>query len=209
MVVIVCGPAHSGKSVFFATLKKELPREGTHLLRACPDGEGTWSQLSDEVVAQELRHKGKFTPEFVAWVVESIRNLKQRVPLVLVDVGGIRSRENEEIFRECDAFAVLCRQDKAEEKKRWEHFGLELGLQLISSFDSSLEGEDRIDVQEPVLRGLATGLIREDRAIKSSAARALADVLIEKSGVLGWTAAKKQKKGDREMATINLNELAE
>ena len=208
MVVIVCGPAHSGKSVFFVTLKKELPREGTHLFRACPDGEGTWSQLSDEHVAQELRHKGKFTPEFVAWVVESIRNLKQRIPLVLVDVGGIRSHQNEEIFRECDAFAVLCRKDKAEEKKMWEHFGLELGLRPIASFDSSLEGEDRIDEQEPVLRGLATGLIREDRNIKSPAACALANVLIKKSGVLDWTAANKTEKETR-MATINLNVLAE
>lgn len=209
MVVIVCGPAHSGKSVFFVTLKKELPREGTHLFRACPDGEGTWSQLSDEHVAQELRHKGKFTSEFVAWVVESIRNLKKRIPLVLVDVGGIRSQENEAIFRECDAFAVLCRKDKAEEKKMWEDFGLELGLQLVASFDSSLEGEDRIDEEQPVLRGLVTGLIREDRAIQSPAARALADVLIEKSGVLGWTAANKKQEREEKMATINLNSLAE
>lgn len=209
MVVIVCGPAHSGKSVFFVALKKELPREGTHLFRACPDGEGTWSQLSDEHVAQELRHKGKFTPEFVAWVVESIRNLKQWIPLVLVDVGCIRSQQNETIFRECDAFAVLCRQDKAEEKEMWERFGLELGLQPVASFDSSLEGEDRIDEEKPVLRGLATGLIREDRAIQSPAARALADVLIEKSGVLEWAAANKRQEGERKMATINLNQLAE
>lgn len=208
MVVIVCGPAHSGKSVFFVTLKKELPQEGTHLFRACPDGEGTWSQLSDEVVAQELRHKGKFTSEFMEWVVSSIRAMKERVPLVLVDVGGIRSPENEVIFRECDAFVVLCRQDKAEERERWEHFGLELGLEMLASFNSSLEGEDWIDETAPVLRGLVTKLERGTR-LESPAARALADALIEKSGVLGWTAANNKEKEGKKMATINLSQLAE
>jgi hypothetical protein len=162
--------------------------------------------LSDVHVAQELRHKGKFTKEFMEWVVDSIRAMKGRVSLVLVDVGGVRSPENEAIFRECDSFVVLCRQDKVEERERWEHFGQELGLEMVASLDSSLEGEDRIDETAPVLRGLVTKLERGTN-VESPAARALADVLIEKSGVLGWTAAN--KKGEKEMATVNLNQLAE
>lgn len=201
--IVVCGPAHSGKSVFFVTLKKQLPREGLHLFRACPDGEGTWSQLSDEHVAQDLRRKGKFTAEFVTWVLESIRNLKKQVPLVLVDVGGIRSPDNVKIFGECDGFVVLCRQDKAEEKETWERFGTELGLELIASFDSSLNGEDRVDESQQVLRGLVTGLIREERDIHSPAAVSLADRIIGKVD-FSQTTGKSET-----MTTINLNLLAE
>lgn len=202
MKIVICGPPHSGKSIFFTALKQYLPREGLHLFRACPDGEGTWSQLADQDVAQDIRRKGKFTPEFVSWVLRSIA--KMDLPIVLVDVGGIRSVENSQILRQCDAFVVLCRVDCPEEKQAWEQFGQSLGLKLLASFDSALEGESEIeDETATVLRGIVTKLER-GAEIKSITVQQLADRIIN-------TADNKSSKNTKEktMATmINLNDLA-
>ena len=43
MKIVFCGPPHSGKSVFIANLIDKLPSDGYTIIRACPDGEGTWS----------------------------------------------------------------------------------------------------------------------------------------------------------------------
>ena len=57
--VIICGPPHSGKSVFIGGLRKHLP--GSYLFRANPDGEGTWTYRNDD--SASFRRKGKFTKE--------------------------------------------------------------------------------------------------------------------------------------------------
>lgn len=41
--IIVCGPPHSGKSVFAASLEKLLPADGYETIRVHKDGEGDWS----------------------------------------------------------------------------------------------------------------------------------------------------------------------
>jgi CRISPR-associated protein Csx3 len=49
-VIAVGGPPHSGKSVFLAELYRQLLQRqpsGVFLQRACPDGEGMWSNEAD------------------------------------------------------------------------------------------------------------------------------------------------------------------
>lgn len=43
MKIVVCGPPHSGKSVFIANLEKRLPTNSFKTIRVHRDGEGTWS----------------------------------------------------------------------------------------------------------------------------------------------------------------------
>ncbi len=159
VAIVVCGPPHSGKSVFFATLKEHLPRQGTHLFRACPDGEGTWSQRAASDVASAIRRKGSFSDEFVHFSEKAIQDIK--TTRVLIDVGGLRTPENEAIFSNATHFVVLCRADRPEEREAWEEFGKKAGLTLLASFESVLEGEE--DVQEDengILRGRVSGLER-------------------------------------------------
>ena len=48
MKIVFCGPPHSGKSVFIANLIDKLPTDAYTIIRACPDGEGTWSNNKNQ-----------------------------------------------------------------------------------------------------------------------------------------------------------------
>lgn len=169
MKVIVCGPPHSGKSVFLYGLCKLLPREQYFLLRAAPDGEGSWTYRND--LNADLRRKGQFDRPFMDYVLNGLRNTS--APLTLVDVGGVRSPENERIFRECDAFIVLSSSD--EELEAWRQFGEGLGLRCLALLKSDLQGEHSLESAE-VPRGTVAGLERGQLVI-SPAHEALANAL--------------------------------
>jgi len=181
MSIIVCGPPHSGKSVFFATLKNHLPRRGTFLHRCCPDGEGTWSQMADSETAQMIRDKGKFSAELVNWYQKVIQGVQ--VKRVLIDVGGLRTPENAQIFSGATHFIVLCRSDKPEEKAAWEKFGKDLGLTLIASLDSELTGTEKSITkdEEGVIRGNVVGLDRDNSNIQSTTIDVVASQILETS----------------------------
>ncbi|MFH0770091.1 MAG: CRISPR-associated protein Csx3 [Candidatus Peregrinibacteria bacterium] len=203
-VIIVCGPPHSGKSVFFSALKHHLPRRNTRLFRACPDGEGTWSQKSDEGVAQIVRHKGNFSREFMEFALSGIENISAK--RTLVDVGGIRSEENGDIFRRGTHAVVLCRTDKPEEKAAWEAFAKEHGLIVMASLDSSLEGEQSACIDEHgTIRGKVVGLER-GQDVRSEALVLLAQRILDET----------QEEQDAELVTeidgmrlVSLDKLAD
>ena len=48
MKIVFCGPPHSGKSVFIANLIDKMPTDAYTIIRACPDGEGTWSNNKNQ-----------------------------------------------------------------------------------------------------------------------------------------------------------------
>src|SRR5512136_651193 len=62
--VLVGGPPHSGKSVLAYALSRALRERGVahYLLRACPDGEGDWSQEAEQSLVRQIRIKGSYTP---------------------------------------------------------------------------------------------------------------------------------------------------
>lgn len=201
-VIIVCGPPHSGKSVFFATLKHHLPRRNTRLFRACPDGEGTWSQKSDEGVAQAVRHKGSFSPEFMEFALNGIDNISAK--RTLVDVGGIRSKENGDIFRRATHAVVLCRTDKPEEKEAWEQFAKENGLIVMASLDSALEGEQSgYTDEEGTIRGRVVGLER-GQEVHSEALELLAERIMEETEEEGEEEVLSEVDGMRFVSFDNL-----
>ena len=133
MKIIICGPQHSGKSVFIANLVNMLPRENTVIIRACPDGESSYSNSPNQEEIQRVRIKGDFTSEFVEKKCREIRNNSSR-RIVIVDVGGKISKENERFFKECDAFIVLSASRNI--GREWLEFGENLGLRCIANVNS-------------------------------------------------------------------------
>lgn len=156
--VLIGGPPHSGKSVLARSLKIGLQNRSPHLLfylfRAAPDGEGDWFLDADPNVARRLRRKFEFSPRYAELVSQAIR---QRYMPLLVDVGGKISPEQKRIAASC-THAILISSDRAQ-LLEWERFAREMGLQIIASLISRLDGEDRYEDGNP-LRGEITRLER-------------------------------------------------
>lgn len=83
--VMIGGPPHSGKSVLVYALSQA--QVAHYVLRACPDGEGDWSQETSQDQVRLLRQKGQFSDEFVERVR---RDIERRHLPSLVDVGVSR-----------------------------------------------------------------------------------------------------------------------
>jgi len=137
---IICGPHHSGKSVFVLNLLQRLSRQKAYCFRACPDGEGDWSGFSDQVLVESIRKKGQFNEKFLRFALGAIQNTRK--PIFLVDVGGKIDDKNRCIFCECNAFIIVS-SDK-DETAKWRAFGEKCGLVCLAELDSVLEGEDEI-----------------------------------------------------------------
>lgn len=177
MKIIFCGPPHSGKSVFIANLIDKLPSDGYTIIRACPDGEGTWSNNKNQKETSIVRKKGKFTQSFIDNACKAIDNQTNKI--VLVDVGGVMSKENEQVFQHCDSFVVLSGDEK--KKKEWLEFGQKLGLQCIGCLDSSLEGQEEIYSKEPYFSGKIVGLERGEILEDSLLIKGLVSDIVKKS----------------------------
>ena len=85
MKIVFCVPPHSGKSVFIANLIDKMPTDAYTIIRACPDGEGTWSNNKNQNETTIVRKKGKFTKSFIDDACQAIDNQSNKI--VLVDVG--------------------------------------------------------------------------------------------------------------------------
>ncbi len=177
MKIVFCGPPHSGKSVFIANLIDKLPTDAYTIIRACPDGEGTWSNNKNQNETSIVRKKGKFTKSFIDDACKSIDNQTNKI--VLVDVGGVMSKENEEVFGHCDSFVVLSSDE--EKKKEWFEFGQNLGLECVGCLDSSLEGQEEIYSRTPFFQGKIVGLERGEILDDSPVIKALVSDIIQKS----------------------------
>ena len=162
MKIILCGPPHSGKSVFLCNLIVRTPNDLRATIRACPDGEGTWSNNPNQKETSNVRIKGEFTRYFVESCCKEID--RQTNKIVFVDVGGKRTIVNEQIFKHCDAFIVI--SNNKDEAKEWLKFGRSLGLECIGCLESSLEGKEKVVEIEPYekektyLKGRIVGLER-------------------------------------------------
>ena len=131
------GPKHSGKSVFISTLYQQLlTHHPDQVFReaACPDGEGMWAAESDSAIVAKIRQKGQFSPEFVNHTLRSIESLGKRFPLLLVDLGGLRTAENAEILKRCTHLVIL--SSVPAEIPLWQQFAASEGCETIACLDS-------------------------------------------------------------------------
>lgn len=196
MKVIFCGPPHSGKSVLIANLKRRLPDDSQRVFRACPDGE---NDLSNEtgLFEGETRTKGEFSEEFINRFCRAIDNNKDS-KIVLVDLGGKMSPENEEIMKHCDSFVVLASVAAKPEEGMiaWQRFANSIvkdgteneHLECLALLDSELEATEEIyegnegQNKGEILKGKATGLARKTFIKESQLLDKLAAKIIKESG---------------------------
>lgn len=190
VVIAVCGPPHSGKSVFLAELYRQIllrrPVGFCFLQRAAPDGEGMWSAESTLEVVRELRQKGKFTPEFSEFAVESISSLAHVFPLVLVDMPGRRDDIAAAILQQVSHVIILSATEG--EALAWQELALSNGCELLANLTSRrvLAGDESKEIRSALdfaalpitgcLVGLERGGAKEPYATTVSA---LADWLIQ------------------------------
>lgn len=188
MKIIFCGPKHSGKSVFVANLIDKLPTDAYTIIRACPDGEGTWSNNKNQKETNIVRKKGKFTKSFIDNACKAIDNQTNKI--VLVDVGGVMSKENEQVFQHCDSFVVLSCDEEI--KKEWIEFGEKLGLECVGALDSKLDGKEEIYTRTPYLQGSIVGLERGNILNNSSVINAMVSDIVKKSKYIEKTEDKSE-----------------
>ena len=155
--IMIGGPPHSGKSVLAYSLTQNLRalRVDHYLLRACPDGEGDWSNETDPQTVRLIRNKGRFTPNFVTRVIEALNN--RMLPL-LVDVGGRPQPEQEALLAAC-SHAILIAQT-AEQLAAWRELTARLQIPVIAELCSSLTEGDAVTATFPLLQARIYGLVR-------------------------------------------------
>lgn len=155
--IAIGGPPHSGKSVLTYSLTHYLrdQRIEHYVLRACPDGEGDWSNelTPQQVVA--IRQKGQFTDSFIANVCTAIQ--LRHLPL-LVDVGGAPTARDETIFRCCTHLIIISKS--REEMRLWRALAERTQLPIIAELDSVLDGVEQFYGTYPILTGRMTQLHR-------------------------------------------------
>lgn len=155
--VLIGGPPHSGKSVLTYSLTQTLRQQGIehYVLRACPDGEGDWSNETPPETVRLIRQKGRFTADFVAQVT---RDLARRHLPLLVDAGGRPQPDQECIFAQC-THAILVAQDEAG-LELWRPIVERNGLGVIAELISLRQGEEALASDGRSLRARLVGLER-------------------------------------------------
>lgn len=198
MKLIVCGPPHSGKSVFLGGLCHNLPRDKYFLFRACPDGEGTWLQrhYDDQSVAA-LRRKGEFSPELVNWYCQSLAHCEM-APIILVDIGGRCSVENARIIREGGITHAVILASKEEAIPEWERFLANLGIKIIAIIKSEyLDTEDKVEgMREGVLYASCHHLDRQDVVSNRPAIMAVAAMILDSDSLPAGAEKSAEAKGE-------------
>ena len=155
--IMIGGPPHSGKSVLAYHLTQQLRalQVDHYLLRACPDGEGDWSNETAQQTVQLIRAKGSFTPNFVARVIDA---LNTRMLPLLVDVGGRPQPEQEAILAAC-SHAILIAQTP-DQLAAWRQLTARLHIPVIAELLSSLSESEAVHATFPLLHARIHGLER-------------------------------------------------
>ena len=159
--VLVGGPPHSGKSVLIYSLSQALRARGIdhYALRACPDGEGDWSNEAPSELVREIRIKGPWTKQ---WVERISRDIDHRHLPLLVDVGGRPTPDQAGMFSRC-THAVLLTPD-AEAQAAWRSLVADRSLPVLADLTSVLDGENRLETLTPAVQGVISGLERNTQA---------------------------------------------
>lgn len=164
--VLIGGPPHSGKSVLTYSLT-QLLRENWidhYVLRACPDGEGDFSNEAHPETVKMIRQKGKFDPQFVERVCQGLQN--RHFPL-LVDVGGKPTPDQEVIFTHCTHAILIA--DELEKLTEWRarieriNATTACNIEIIAELHSQLTQPDQLGTVDPLFGAVIGGLKRGQR----------------------------------------------
>ena len=195
--VVIGGPPHSGKSVLAYSLTQALRERGVehYVLRAYPpDYEGDWFLACDQSQVRHLRIKGA---QSEAWLPLVQRDIAQRHLPLIVDLGGLPTLEQEALLDAC-THAIALTPDAATHDEWGARFARH-GLVLLADIHSVLEGETRLDAQEPLLRGKLAGLERGQPAHGPTF-----EALVERLSLLFTQAARGLRHQHLETAPVEL-----
>jgi len=190
----LCGPPQSGKSVLREGLKQAIRAVPNapypYIITGCPDGEGAWFQQTVEANPElakscKAAYKGKFIPEFVQRVADSVANCQ--LPLTIVDIGGIPSAENKEICKGATHAILLAGNSPktgeiwSERLVPWREFCRELNLTVVAEVFSDYHGAED-DIQgvgsDGILHGSVHHLERGEPVADRPMIKALAQHLV-------------------------------
>ena len=161
--ILIGGPPHAGKSVLTYSISQALRKRNVdhYVIRACPDGEGDWSQEIDQRAVSRLRFKGDWTPDFVKRIC---RDLERRHFPLIVDIGGRPEQWQTVIFRYCTHSLLLLHPDNEETANFWRRHIAAYGLLPLAQLYSVLDGISTITSETPIITGTLVGLHRNTLA---------------------------------------------
>lgn len=195
MKTIVCGPSHSGKSVFInELLHRMMPSDDYLCIRANGDGDGNWINNPNQKETNEVRahNKSSDSPEDIETWRKLIDNAAQRI--VIVDIDGRLSDNKIPLFRACDSFIVISNDD--EKKKEWIEFGVSHGCHCIAAINSTKDNADEIISTKPYIEGRIGPLERGVRFEGRNIITRIADELVTRSGYKNITHSEFIKNND-------------
>ena len=187
--VVLCGPPNTGKTCFRKGLEKalgKLPLMPEFLvISGCPDGDGSWfaeTAQKNPQLAKELKNKYKasFTPEFAHEKALHIKAIKN--PLLIFDVGGKISPENEIIMKQANQAVILAKNEN--EVQEWQLFCQKINVSVLAIIYSDYDAtNDTITVTYPsILQGtihyLERGVDVSNRPMIQELAKLLNSLLI-------------------------------
>jgi CRISPR-associated protein Csx3 len=182
--ILIGGPPHAGKSVFFYRITQLLRERGIdhYALRACPDGEGNWFHegRSDLMSTLRIKLSGEWPVDFIQSISQA---LEYRSLPFLVDMGGSLRPSQECLLQRCTDAILLLREDLPDETSHWQSLIEKYNLLALAHVFSRPTGESFITAESPVLEGVITGL---DRSAASAGAGAgplfdaLFDLIVER-----------------------------
>ncbi|MEA5537324.1 CRISPR-associated protein Csx3 [Crocosphaera sp. XPORK-15E] len=188
--VVLCGSPNTGKTCLRKGLEKalgKLPLVPEFLvISGCPDGDGSWfaeTAQKNAYLAEKLKgkYKASFTPEFAHEKARQIKAIKN--PLLIFDVGGKISPENEIIMKQANRAVILAKNEN--EVKEWQMFCQKLNVPVIAIIYSDYEAtNDTITVAcFPILQGTIHHLERSvdptNRPMIQELAKLLNSLLLE------------------------------
>jgi CRISPR-associated protein Csx3 len=199
--VLIGGPPHAGKSVLTYSLTQALRKRHRehYVIRACPDGEGDWSQEIDRETARLIRIKGQWRPEFVRSVCYALKH--RQFPL-LVDMGGRPEEWQREILASCTHSLLLLRPDNEASSLFWQRLVQENDLIPLARLTSLQEGVSTITTFAPVLEGTVVGLHRQ-----SLVRGPLFDALVERIDALFTTSSEELRQSHFDAAPAQVVDL--
>ncbi len=179
--ILIGGPPHTGKSVLTYSLTQALRKRAIdhYVIRACPDGEGDWSQEIDHEAVRLLRVKGQWKQEFVYRICYALEH--RQFPL-LVDMGGRPTEWQISILQRCTHSLLLLRPDDETTTCFWLQLVKDTGLLPLARIYSVVHGASAVVSCFPVVEGTLSGLNRHTLVDGS-----LFDILVERIHALFTT----------------------
>lgn len=161
--IAICGCPGIGKTVLRDGLQRAIRQmlnkadDFLYVISGCPDGDyPAWvadTAKNDAELAYRLRkacQAQEFTPELARAIAQGIKAIKN--PLLLFDVGGKITPENEQIMSGATHAVILAKSEL--EVREWQEFCERLNLTILAIIESDYCGrEDRIQTMSPILKG--------------------------------------------------------